>query len=104
MWAAHVWYQKHASISLPPMIIKRDYNREECKNGCVGVFHCWGCKKGWIAAHAWVDVYCDSGCTTCPGVSGLDAPTTIPRLISGGSPNDRGHCYECAKMEKEELL
>ncbi|KAJ8064312.1 hypothetical protein OCU04_006658 [Sclerotinia nivalis] len=104
MWAAHLWYQKHASVSLPPVIIKRDYNREECKNGCVGVFHCWGCNKGWIAAHAWVDVYCDSGCMTCPEVSGVDAPTTIPRFISGGSPTDRGHCYECAKKEKEEIL
>ncbi|CAD6439319.1 a2c5fa0e-308f-4a95-bbbc-85a084562b52-CDS [Sclerotinia trifoliorum] len=51
-----------------------------------------------------VDVYCDGGCVTCPEVSGLHASTTVPRFISGGSPTDHGHCYECEKNNKEELL
>ncbi|TGO55262.1 hypothetical protein BCON_0094g00110 [Botryotinia convoluta] len=93
-WAAHVWHHRHTSNPISNESKDSIYRRGECRDECVGYIYSWNCKKGWKAGHVFVDVSCGSKCITCPGSSGSNSPTTIPKLQSKDGTRS-GYCYTC---------
>ncbi|TGO76292.1 hypothetical protein BELL_0164g00210 [Botrytis elliptica] len=93
-WAAHVWHHGHTSNPISNESKDSIYRRDQCKDGCIGYIYSWACKKGWKAGHVFVDVLCGSECITCPGSSGSNSPTTMPKLQSKDGARS-GYCYTC---------
>ncbi|KAF7885396.1 uncharacterized protein EAF01_011460 [Botrytis porri] len=93
-WAAHVWHHGHTSNPISDESKDSIYRRDECKDGCVGYIYSWTCKKGWKSGHVFVDVSCGSKCITCPGSSGSNSPTSMPKLQSRDGAR-AGDCYTC---------
>ncbi|KAF7926003.1 uncharacterized protein EAE97_010303 [Botrytis byssoidea] len=93
-WAGHIWHHGHTSNPISNESKDSIYRRDKCKDGCVGYIYSWACKRGWKTGHVFVDVLCGSECITCPGSSGSNSPTTMPKLQSKDGAR-LGYCYTC---------